>query len=306
MTEARIMNYIRSVGTLAALFLALQGNPVFAADVSLTVTSCPPWKHEGDKAMNDKMVEMCQLDSQKVTEALAANFSIETSNQHSLLQQQATPANLLAKLDELRDTVEPGDTLYFFQMSHGGILPHSYKGYPVNGEVFAYYTEDKPDFSKAVSNGQWMSVRELRDEISRFAADTGANVLIIIEACHSASAAHSLVHNPIEKLDADEKIAYLFSAGAKQTSTFTDDNTEARYTRDLVAAMNSAESGTSLADIFNEARETTHRGALAKCNDMDKDALDALLGSVDQYFENCLQHPSYFDPKGLMLDLAKD
>lgn len=303
----RIIKSTGSIGTLlAALFLALQGNPVLAGDVSLTVASCPPWKHEGDQAMSDKMVEMCQLDSQKVTEALAANFSIETSNQHLLLQKQATPANLLAKLNELRDIMGHGDTLYFFQMSHGGIMPHSYKGYPVNGEVFAYYTEDKPDFSKAVSNGQWISARELRDEISSFAADTGANVLVIIEACYSASAGQSLIHNPIERLDADEKIAYLFSAGADQTSTFTDDNTEARFTRDLVAAMNSAEPGTTVADIFNEARETTHRGALARCNDLDKDARDALLGSVDQYFENCLQHPSYFDPKGLMLDLVKN
>jgi hypothetical protein len=301
----QISNTLRSVGIFVALFLALQANPLHASDVSLTVASCPPWKHEGDKAMNEKMVEMCKLDSQKITQALASTFQIESQDQHSLLQEQATPENLIAKLDELRGSVSRGDTLYFFQMSHGGIVPHSYKGYQVNGEVFAYYTEQKPDFSKAVSDGQWMSARELRDAISHFATDTGANVVVIIEACHSSSAGHSLVHNPVERLDAEERIAYLFSAGAKQTSTFTDDNTQARFTRDLVRAMDRADSGTSLADMFNEARETTHRGALASCNELDEKARKALLGSVDQYFENCLQHPSYLDAKGLMLDLVK-
>jgi hypothetical protein len=299
------MKSVRALGGLAALVWALQAVPTLAANASLTVASCPPWKHEGDKAMSEKMVQMCQLDSQRITEALAATFQIDRDNQHSLLQDQATPRNLAAKLDELRGVVGEGDTLYFFQMSHGGILPHRYKGYPVNGEVFAYYTEDKPDFSQAVSNGQWMSARELRDEISQFASDTGANVVVIIEACHGASAGHELVHNPIERLDADEKVAYVFSAGAKQTSTFTDDNTAARFTSELAAAMNDAASGASLADIFGVAREKTHRGALNHCNNMTGEARKALLGSVDQYFENCLQHPSFLDPKGLLLDLAK-
>ena len=103
----------------------------------------------------------------------------------------------------------------------------------------------------------------------------------------------------------DEKIAYLFSAGAQQTSTFTDDNTQARFTSDLASALNNAASGTSLADIFSAVRETTHRGALSKCNKLGKDTLKSVMGSVDYYFKNCLQAPNYFDPKGLMLDLKK-
>src|SRR6056297_1954574 len=109
------------LAALVTLPIALSGHLALAADASLTVASCPPWKHEGDKTESDKMVKMCGLESKKITEALAANFAIEESNQHTLLQQQATPANLVAKLDEMRNVVSKGDTLYIFQMSHGGI-----------------------------------------------------------------------------------------------------------------------------------------------------------------------------------------
>lgn len=292
-------------GLLFTSLLLTSTAPVLAGNASLTVASCPPWKKEGDDATNKKMVNMCSIDSKKISDALGNSFSIEKNNQHMLLQQDATPSNLIAKLDTLKGVVGEGDTLFIFQMSHGGILPHKYKGYDTTGEVFAYYTEEKPDFSNAVSNGQWLGARDLRDEISRFAVETGANVLIIIEACHAESAGHSLMHNPIARLDGNEKIAYLFSAGPQQTSTFTDDDSEARFTRDLVSVLNNAASGTSLADIFSEVRETTHRGALSKCNNLGSTGLKSLYKSVDQYFDNCLQAPNYFDPKGLMLDLIK-
>lgn len=305
MIKSHLLKNLSYLGLIIASFLLAFSIPVSAGNASLTVASCPPWKHEGDKATSEKMLNMCQLDSQKITESLGNSFSIEKSNQHVLLQKDATPANLIEKLNTLRGTVGKGDTLFVYQMSHGGILPHKYKGYDTVGEVFAYYTVERPDVSNAVSKGQWLGARDLRDEISRFAVETGANVLIIIEACHAESAGHELMHNPIERLNDDEKIAYLFSAGAQQTSTFTDDNTQARFTSDLVLALNNAASGTSLADIFSAVRETTHRGALSKCNKLGKDTLKSVMGSVDYYFENCLQAPNYFDPKGLMLDLKK-
>ena len=292
------------VKSFVASVMVLIAAPSFAANASLTIASCPPWKHGANDAANQKMAQMCQIDSAKITDALSAYLPIEKKNQHALLQADATPANLYGKLDELRDVVSPGDTLYLFQMSHGGVLPHTYKGYPVKAEVFAYYTEKAPkDYSKAVGAGQWLSARELRDALSQFAKDTGANVLVIIEACHSSSAGHQLVHNPIERLEDDEKVAYIFSAGAGQTSTFTNDMSGARFTEEFVSALGQAESGTSLADVFSTARDATHRGALAHCNNLPAERRTALFRSVDQYFESCLQDASFFYPKGLLLDL---
>ncbi|MEQ6918016.1 caspase family protein [Halomonas aquatica] len=289
------------VAILAMIFVS----PLYAANSFLAVTSCPPWKHGDDLATNKKMVEMCQIDSAKMTDAITGSLPVDKANAHALLQTDATPHNLYAKLDELRATTQQGDTLYFFQMSHGGILPHTYKGYPVHGEVFAYYTKNAPkDFSKAVTEGKWLSARELRDELSMFASDTGANVVVIIEACHAESAAHELVHNPIEKLSDDEKIAYIFSAGAKQTSTFTDDQSGARFTEEFATALENAPTGTSLADVFSISRDKTHREALANCERIAASDDGAIYQSADQYFENCLQHPTSFDPKGLLLDLT--
>lgn len=275
-----------------------------ADDVSLTLTSCPPWKQEGDEASQQAMLDMCARDSALMTNAIANNLSISSNNQHQLVQEDATPINLYKKLQALREVVQAGDTLYFFQMSHGGILDHTYQGYPVNGEVFAYYTDEEPvDFTATTRNGIWMSARDLRDALSQFAKDTGANVLVIIEACHAAAAGHELIHNPVERLSDDEKIAFIFSAGGEQTSTFTDDGKGARFTEEFALALNQADTGTSLADVFEVARIATHRGAFAYCNGFSDETKDALFQSVDMYFEACLQKPTFFDPKGLLMDI---
>jgi hypothetical protein len=299
------MHLSRISGMLAIWCSILFADIAIAANVSLTIASCPPWKHGQDDASNRAMIEMCERDSSRMKQAIAAHLPVDVQNQHQLIQSEATPLNLFLKLNELRDNVGPGDTLFFFQMTHGGVLDHLYLGYPTNGEVFAYYTESEPiDYGSAVSSGQWISARELRDALSHFAKDTGANVLVIIEACHGSAAAHELIHNPIERLADNEKIAYLFSAGADETSTFTDDMRGARFTEEFVKALSEAESGTSLADVFSIAREATHRGALRYCNNLPDETKNYLFNNVDQYFDFCLQHPSFFDPKGLLLDIT--
>lgn len=283
------------------------GSSAIAENYAFGVAACPPWKHSDDAAENQRMLDMCPRDMDLMISALQDRFAVSVENTTILLQDDATPQNLFDQFSTLRATLTAEDTLFYFQMSHGGVVPYSYQGYQTAGEVFAFYSDDEPaNFSTAVQDGLWVSARELRDELYDLGEVTGANIVVIIEACHSEAAAHDIIHNPFLHLEADHKISFIFSADADQTATFNDDATGARFTEELVAAIQSSAPGTSLDDIFQSARKATHRGAMTACHAMDPEELRNLHEYPNAYFENCTQEPAFVDPSGLMLDLATD
>lgn len=290
--------------TLLSTLVALIAPPIYAENYVLGVTACPPWKHGDDAEANERMLNMCPKDIAQIVAALQQRFDIEEKNVTALIQEDATPANMYRALFELEKTMTAGDNLFFFQMTHGGDIPYNYQGHKVSGEVFVYYSEREPEnFSAAVQDGYWVSSRDLRDAIYELGNSTEANIVTIVEACHSESAGHDVINNPLLNLNGNERISYIFSAGADQTATFNDDATGARFTEEFASALLAAEKGTSLDQIFTIARQETHRGALNACMSMDPNELKDMAAHPQAYFENCTQEPAFLDPRGLMLDL---
>ncbi len=286
-----------------ALFVALvlAVSPARAENFTLVMAACPPWKHGEDEEATRKMMAMCSNGSKAISSALSDAFGVPAPNRFSLVQERATLEDLRSVLKRLERKLEQSDTLFFFQMVHGGVVPHSYKGYPVFGEVFAYYTEEAPgDFARAVSDGRWVSARVLRDMVGGLAHNTGADVVTIIESCDADSAGHTFKHNPLLSLADKAKLAVIFSSQADQLATFNDAADNARFTEELVTALKAGNKGDSLYDVFERAAMATHRGALRYCRRKSDGDLRALYGSAEQYYENCMQLPTFFDPKGLL------
>lgn len=289
---------------LVSSLVALIAPPAHADNYVLGVASCPPWKNGDDIEANERLLNMCPRDIAQMVNALEQRFDVKEENVVTLMQEDATPENMYRALFELEKSMTAGDTLFFFQMTHGGIIPYNYKGYNVSGEIFAYYSEEKPEnFGTAVQDGYWISARDLRDAIYELGNSTDANIVAIVEACHSEAAGHEIVHNPLLNLDGNDRVSFIFSADADQAATFNDDSTGARFTEEFVSALVSADTGTSLDAVFSVAREKTHRGALNACMSRDPEDLKDLHGHPQAYFENCTQEPAFVDPRGLMLDL---
>ncbi len=297
---------IKKVGqALSIAMLSALGSQAIADNYALGVASCPPWKKEGSALENKRMLDMCPRDMKLMMTVLQDRFDISTDNTTTLVQKDATPQNLYDKFTQLRAKLTPEDTLFLYQMSHGGILPYTYKGYKTTGEIFAYYTTEQPsNVGTAVQDGLWISARDLRDEIYELGETTGANIVVIIESCHSGAVGHQITYNPYLHLNAKHRTSFIFSAQAKQLATFNDDGTGGRFTEELIAAIRSAKKGTSLDDIFSSARRSTHRGAMESCNAMGVEDLRKLYTHTAAYFAQCTQEPAFVDPRGLMIDVV--
>lgn len=297
---------IKTVGLAASIgMLFAFGSPAISGNYALGIASCPPWKKEGSAAENQRMLNMCPRDMKLMMSALQDRFDVSADNTVTLVQKDATPENLFGQFAQLQAKLTPEDTLFLYQMSHGGILPYTYKGYETSGEIFAYYTEKQPEnFGAAVQDGLWVSARDLRDEIYELGEITGANIVVIIESCHSGAVGHQVTYNPFLHLNAKHKTSFIFSAQAKQLATFNDDGTGGRFTEELIAAIKSAKKGMSLDDIFSSARRNTHRGAMESCNTMSVDELRKLHDHTESYFAQCTQEPAFVDPRGLMIDVV--
>lgn len=276
----------------------------YAKNHALLVASCPPWKHEGNPEKQAVVQQICAEDVKVMSNALSKKLDVDKQEQIILLQKDAILSNIKKALTHLTKQAEKGGTIYVYLNTHGGQIPHLYKGYPVLDEVFALYTEQKPkDYSKAVNDGVWVGARVMRDMVSGVAANSDANVVVIIEACHSEAAYHEIVHNPVLSLQNNSKLAMIFSAGKDQISTFNDQGDKARFTENLAQAISDAEDGQSLTDIVRIAQAETHRGAVKQCANYPKEEVTMLLKSAGQFFTNCMQEPTFYDPKLLMDDI---
>lgn len=289
---------------VAAISMASAPAMALSDTYFLGIGSCPPWIEPAGSGAEADGAAFCASDVALMSGVVSERFGVAPENSVSLIQEEATPMRFFKEIKRLEDVLAKTDTLIVYQISHGGIGVYDYQGYPTRGEVFAYYTEARPEDSQAVAAGQWLSARDMRDSIYGLGAATGADILLVIEACHAAAITDQLIHNPFLDLAGDSRIAFLLSAGPGETSNFNAQRTGGRFTEDFSAALATAPAGSSLADIFAQTRETTHRAALAACNALDEKVTNTLLRAPDQYFYLCTQEPEYVDPRGLLLDLA--
>jgi len=270
----------------------------------LGIGACPAWVDGAAQDMAEATsATLCEADVERVEEALSARFEIRPDNRYRLIQAEATPMRFFNLVEGFKQQLGEDDTLILYQISHGGITDYLYQGYPASGEVFAYYTETKPQFSTAVEEGHWLSARDMRDAIYQLGAKTGADILIIIESCHAGQVTKDLVNNPALNLAGPSRIAFLFSAGPGELSLFNTSVDGGLFSEVLAKQLAEAPRGQNMADVFAQTRETTHRAALATCNAVEGVERETLFSSSSSYFYRCTQEPEFVDPRGLLLDL---
>ena len=278
--------------------------PALSMTHLIVLGSCPPYKHGANEEATKKMEESCRNNTKAVMKAFTDKFNVDPSHEYELVQENATYAKLTSTVEEVKAESSPGDLLVVYVNSHGGLVPHHYKGYPVNSEVFALYTEEEPtDFGKAVDDKVWMAVREFRDMITDAMHEAKLDVVLIFEACHSEASSEPIKHSSIT-LRSEQRLAALYSARADQSASFSDDGNYARFTENLVSAIENLKKGQHLFDAYALAAEETYIGQLKKClsfTDADK---EWIFSHPEKFYEYCTQQPDFYDPKGLLMDIV--
>ena len=287
------------------VFLSLALPNIASAEMHLlAIGSCPPWKQLATEEDTQAMMQVCEKDVTAITSALTERFGLSADNTTTLLQETATVDNLYRSFEALAQNLDTDDTLVVYQIAHGSVLAYAYKGYPASGEVFGYYSEEQPSIATAVEDGYWLAARDLRDAIYDLGARTGADIVAIIESCHASAANGELVHNPKLDLDGDSRISFLFSSGAGEQAHFTNNFGGGLFTARFTEALSKASSGDTLDEVFSVARRETHRDTLAACQGLPDSVSVQLRANSSAYFNTCIQEPEYFDPSGLMLNVA--
>lgn len=271
----------------------------------IAVAACPNWKGGATPEQSEKMIAMCSADANNLASALQEKAGVKAENTHLLLQQDATPQMLDEKMQALAGQVGSDDLVYFYFALHGGVIDHTYKGYPVTDEVLAFYTEDQPaDYSAAVAQGIWLGARDLRDRVSDFARNTDTDVIVLMEACHAGVSYSDFRHNPELHLDDDGKLAVIFSAREEEISHFNEDFSGGRFTTDFSQALRDAGDNDDMLDVFFRSTKTTFETTLNYCNAYDEDVRKKLLGNPTEFYEACTQEPTFYDPHGLLTNIV--
>ena len=270
----------------------------------IAVGSCPPWKHGNDDEATQKMLLSCKNDIEVVTNSFSEKFDINQDQIYVLEQKDAIYDKISSTMQKIGKKAKPNDLLIVYLNSHGGIIPHKYKGYSVTSEIFALYTEEEPsDYSKAINENVWLSVREFRDMITGTMEQVKMNALVIIEACHSESSSEPFKFSPFITLKSSQKLAAIFSARSDQSASFTDDQTYARFTKEFSDSINNLKKGESLFDAYSKASEETYMGQLNKCLSLPDESLEYVYSNSEVFYESCVQQPDFFDPKGLIASI---
>lgn len=290
---------LKTTGILGVLLACAA--PVNAEIYSVALAACPPWKTGANQEQTDMMLQMCEHDAKNITSALQSSLGVKEENTIVLVQENAIPERFNDAIAKLSEKVGPEDTVFFYVAMHGGNIKHTYKGYPVDGEVFAFYTKDEPsNYSEAVDTGTWMSARELRDKISTFTKEHDTNSIVLIEACHAGATFHEFKHNPELHLEDEGKLATVFAAQEDQIAHFTDDFTGGRFTTDFSDALRDAEAGDSIFKVLMNSTVDVVTQTHATCNASDPEVIKRLFSNTGEYYETCVQEPSWFDPHGIL------
>jgi len=291
---------------LAALLLLVSLAAPAAADTWLfAAAACPPWKEiPGDPVTTAKMAGACEKDIDLMVESFQASLGISSEHIITLLDKEATGANVAAAIGKLAKQAGPDDTVILYINTHGGRIEALYKGYEVEDEIFAWYTEERPaDAKTATANGDWMTARAFRDLVNQVMSK---KIVTIIEACYANVALNDYIDNVRDGIggrgdDWNGREAVIFSAYEGQIANFTPDGSEAIFTKIFAETLGESDNAT-LFDAFEEARVETHRAVRKNCA---KDhTLKELVDGWKNYREFCTQMPNAWDPFGLLDDIA--
>ena len=286
---------------ISALFACI-ASASFAENHVIALAACPPWKGGDTEEQTRQMIEMCENDASNIVDGLQSAMGVTPENTVLLVQQDATVEKMTAALSQIAERANPGDTVFFYLAVHGGVLNHAYKGYPVQDEVFAFYSDDEPEnYSQAVTDGMWLGARDFRDRISTYALEHGINMVLIIEACHALASLHDFKHNPKLHFGDNGAISTVFSAAEDEISHFNPDFSGGRFTTDLSNALRNAAAGDDFYDIVTAAAKSTFRQTIETCNSYDEKQRKMIGANPTRFIEACVQEPSIFDPSGALL-----
>ena len=287
---------------IVSALLSCIASASFAENHVIALAACPPWKGGDTEEQTKQMVEMCAKDASNIVDGLQSAMGVTPENTVLLVQQDATVEKMTAALSQIAEKANPGDTVFFYLAVHGGVLNHAYKGYPVQDEVFAFYSDDEPaNYSQAVTDGMWLGARDFRDRISTYTLEHGINIVLIVEACHALASLHDFKHNPILHFGDSGSIASVFSSGEDEISHFNPDFSGGRFTTDLSNALRNASAGEDFYDIVSTAAKSTFRETIEACNSYDEKQRQMLGRNPTTFVEVCVQEPAIFDPSGALL-----
>lgn len=301
------MSVIRSVVTAlgAACVIALATAPaVLAAPKKthlLAMGGCPPWKViEGDPEATRQMKESCQNDVNAIVAGFKKALALDDANIMTRVDEQATAQGVRKAFVELDEREKSGDRVIIYMNFHGGNIDANYNGYDIEDEVLAMYTAEEPkDFRHATINGDWLTMKAVRDLTNEIEAE---EIVLIFEVCEVAAGYKNFRYNFSRRTQRDWKgrEAVIFTSRGDQAATFNEDGTLALFTEIFSKGLQTAKGG-NLRDIFEQAAIDTHRSRRATC--MKEENLENLFDNRWVYLDACTQLPSTFDPYGLLDDI---
>lgn len=295
--------------TIIAGALALMGLCAPAAGETwlFAAAACPPWKSiPDDPETTAKMARACEKDIELAVNGFRSGFEIADDHLITLVDKDATGDKVALALTRLAKEAQPDDRVILYINTHGGRIEALYKGYEVSDEIFAWYTEDRPESAeKATADGRWMTARAFRDLVNRIMAH---EIVTVIEACHASAALDDYINNVHAGIggrgdDWGGREAVIFSAFDKQIANFSPDGSVAAFTEILSQKLGEHDNRT-LFDAFEEARVETHRSVRENC--AGDHTLKELVDGWKSYRELCTQMPNSWDPFGLLDDIALD
>ncbi len=295
----------RSLLATLVLLTGLNATPASSATWLFAAAACPPWKETfDDPAKNATLAAACEKDLDLIVSGMKTALAIPDDHIIELLDEDATGAGVTAALERLATLAKPEDRVILYINTHGGKIEALYRGYEVQDEIFAWYTTDRPsNVEAATARDDWMTARAFRDRVNKIIS---REIVTIIEACHADAALTDYIDNVRSGIggrgdDWNGREAVIFSSYEEQIANFTQDGSEALFTRTFSDILNSGAHAT-LFDAFEQARVKTHRQVRQDCA---KDhTLKDLVDGWDDYRSLCTQMPNAWDPFGLLDDIG--
>lgn len=266
----------------------------------LAMGACPEWKViEGDPVATKNMKDSCQKDVDAIVAGLKSALNIDDENIMTRVDEEATAKGVRDAFIELDRRETKHDRVIVYMNFHGGNVDVHYNGYDIEDEVLAMYTDEEPaSFIEATLKGDWMPMKAVRDLLNEIEAE---EIVVIFEVCEVSSGLKNFRYNFARRQERDWKgrEAIVFTSRGDQAATFNEDGTLALFTEIFSERLSNAESG-NLRDHFEVAAVETTRSRRETC--FKEENLD-LFHNRFVYLAACTQHPSVYDPFGLMDDI---
>lgn len=267
----------------------------------LAMAACPTWKVvEGDDKTTKLMADSCKVDVDTIVAALRKSLALSDANITTRLNAEADGPGVTKALTELAGRAKPEDRVVIYLNFHGGNFDAQYGSEAVYDEILAVYTAEEPkDFAAATANGDWLTMKQLRDFVDEIKAE---EIVLIFEVCEVGGGFKDFRYDMSRRYKNGWKgrEAIIFSSRGDQAAVYNEAGTTALFTEILSRDLAKAKGG-NMRDIVQQSAMSTHRSRRTTC--MKDENLDTLFANRATYLDACTQMPMTFDPYGLLDDI---